>query len=168
MSINLVQDLNVEVDSKELLKQYLELALPTVLNSIELIAVKVIDHDDEHKKLYYPSVIYSNNNILPILLIEGWYNSKDKKDMSFFNGYKPWKLFESKTALKNSIDYIMTILENNQCKLSKLFFEDYCGNGYNYGFNQYDGSTGIGFKLISNHTFPNSLSLSMVHIYYGK
>ena len=57
MSINLVQSLNVEVDSAKLLKQYLELALPTVLNSNEEIAVKVIDHNDDYKRLYYPSVI---------------------------------------------------------------------------------------------------------------
>jgi hypothetical protein len=167
MAINLVQNLNVEVDSTELLKQYLELALPTVLNSIEEIAIKVIDHNDEHKKIYYPSAIYSEKSILPILLIGGWYKSKDNKENSFFDGYEPWKLFKNETALKDSIDYIMTILDENQRELSKRFFKD-CGDGYNDNFNHYDGSVNVGFKLISNCTFPNSLSLSMTHIYYGK
>ena len=85
MSINLVQSLNVEVDSIKLLKQYLELALSTVLNSNEEIAVKVIDHNDDYKRLYYPSVIYGKTDILPVLLIEGWYKSKDNERKSFFN-----------------------------------------------------------------------------------
>jgi len=167
MSINLVQSLNVEVDSIKLLKQYLELALSTVLNSNEEIAVKVIDHYDVYKRLYYPSVIYNKTDILPVLLIEGWYKSKDNERKSFFNGYKPWKLFNDKNALKDSIEYIMTVLNENQSDLTDMFSKD-CGDGYNYGFNNFDGSIGIGYKLISNKTFPNSLSLSLCHIYYGK
>ena len=163
MSINLVQDLIVEVDSKEFLKQYLELALPTVLNSIEEIAVKVIDHDDQYKKLYYPSVIYSATDILPVLLIEGWYKTSERK--SFFNGYKPWTLFNDKNALNDSIKFVMTVLSKSDLK--NRFTKD-CGDGYNYGFNHFDGSIGVGYKLISNKTFPNSLSLSLSHIYYGK
>jgi len=167
MSINLVQNFSVEVDSIELLKQYLELALSTVLDSIEEIAIKIIDHDDKHKKSCCPSALYGKKDILPVLLIEGWYKSKDNKERSFFNGYKPWELFKNETELKDSINYIMNVLDNNQNILNKRFFKD-CGDGYNYGFNQYDGSIDAGFKLMSNRTFPNSLSLSMVHIYYGK
>jgi len=167
MSINLVQTLNVEVDSAKLLKQYLELALPTVLDSIEEIAVKIIDHNDAYKKLYYPSVIYDKTDILPVLLIEGWYKSKDNEGKSFFNGYKPWKLFDNKNTLKDSIEYIIEVLSENQSDLTDMFLRD-CGNGYNYGFNNFDGDIGIGYKLISNKTFPNSLSVSLCHIYYGK
>lgn len=165
MSINLVQNLNVEVDSEELLEQYLELALPTVLDSIEEIAVKIIDHDDKYKQLCYPSAIYDAKGILPVILIEGWYTTNEKK--SFFNGYKPWKLFNGKNALADSIKYIMTVLDKNQSDLTDRFISD-CGDGYNYGFSNYDGTVDIGYKLISNHTFPNSLSVSLTHIYYGK
>jgi len=152
MSIDLIQNFIVEVDSVKLLKQYLELALPTVLNSTEEIAVKVIDHDDDqYKSLYYPSVIYRKENILPVLLIEGWYKSKDKERDSFFNGYKPWKLFNENT-LNKSVNYAMGVLSDNQSNLLDRFSKG-CGDGY---------------QLISNKRFPNSLTLSLVHIYYGK
>lgn len=162
MPLNLVQKFDVEIDSKELLKKYLELAIPTVLNSVEEIAVKVIEHNDKRKKLYYPSAIYSDDSVLPILLVEGWYKQDSKKN-SFFNGYKPWELFEGESALKNSIEYIMAFLDKNLNELTERFFEE-CGDGHN-GF---DGTILSGFKLLGNNTFPNSLSLSIVHIYYGK
>ena len=167
MSIDLIQNFVVEVDSVKLLKQYLELALSTVLNSTEEIEVKVVDHDDKYKSLYYPSVIYGKENILPVLLIEGWYKSKDNERESFFNGYKPWKLFNEENTLSKSIEYIMSVLSEYQSYLTDRFSRD-CGDGYNYGFNHYDGSIGIGYQLISNKKFPNSLTLSLVHIYYGK
>ena len=167
MSINLVQNFIVEVDSIKLLKQYLELALGTVLNSTEEIAVKVIDHADECKNLYYPSVIYGKKNILPVLMIEGWYGSEDNAGDSFFNGYKPWKLFNDENTINKSIEYAVSVLSENQSNLIERFSRD-CGDGYNYGFNHFDGSVNVGYQLISNKRFPNSLTLSLVHIYYGK
>jgi hypothetical protein len=167
MSINLVQQFIVEVDSIELLRKYLELSLSTVLNSTEEIAVKVIDHNDKCKRLYYPSAIYSEKDILPVLLIGGWYKSKDKSERSYFGGYKPWTLFDSNNILKDSIDHIITTLNDNMDNLTKKFLKE-CGDGYNTYFNNYDGSVRVGYRLMSNNTFPNSLSLSLVHIYYGK
>ena len=167
MSINLVQNFVVEVDSTKLLKQYLELALSTVLNSTEEIAVKVIDHDDEYKRLYYPSVIYGKKNILPVLMIEGWYGSEDSARDSFFNGYKPWKLFDNENTINKSIEYVVSVLNDNRSNLIERFSRD-CGDGYDYGFNHFDGSINVGYQLISNKKFPNSLTLSLVHIYYEK
>ena len=99
-------------------------------------------------------------------MIEGWYKSKDKERDSFFNGYKPWKLFNENT-LNKSVDYAMGVLSDNQSNLLDRFSKG-CGFGYKYGFNHYDGSIGVGYQLISNKRFPNSLTLSLVHIYYGK
>ena len=76
-------------------------------------------------------------------------------------------MFNDKNALKDSIEYIMTVLNENQSNLTDMFSRD-CGDGYKYDFNNFDGSIGIGYKLISNKTFPNSLSVSLCHIYYGK
>jgi hypothetical protein len=164
MSINLVQKFEVEVDSAKLLKKYLELAISTILDSNEEIAVKTIEHDDKSKIIYCPSVIHGENNMLPILLIGGWYKPENKKENSYFNGYKPWTLFNT---LKKSINHIFTFINNNQDDLKKIFLKE-CGEGYNTWFNRYDGSIGVGYNLMSNNTFPNSLLLSLVHIYYGK
>lgn len=165
MAIDLVQQFSVEVDSIEFLKKYLELSVSTVLDSTEEIAVKIIDYSNKYE--YYPSAIYGDKNILPVLLIGGWYKSDNDKVNSFFNGYKPWRLFNDKNTINDSIDYVMEVLNNNHDNLNSKFSKD-CGDGYNDFFNRYDGSTDIGYRLMSNNTFPNSLSISLTHIYYGK
>jgi hypothetical protein len=163
MGIDLVQKFEVEIDSITLLGKYLILALSSVLDSTEEIAIKVIDHNDNNKSLCYPSALYGEKNILPILLIEGWYKHEGNKENSYFNGYKPWMLFND---INSSFDYIISFL-NDKEELTKKFLKD-CGDGYNNWFNEHDGSIGTGYKLISNNTFPASMSLSLVHIYYGK
>ena len=163
-----VQKFILETDSRELLIRYLKEAIPSILNSTEQIAIKVVDHDDPYKTLYYPSCIYNEKGILPILLIGGWYKPEDKKDNTYFNGYKPWTLFDGKRNLPSkAIKHILHILDTNQAELEKRFLKE-SGDGYNSGFNMYDGSVGIGYRLMSNDTFPSTLSMSLVHIYYGK
>jgi hypothetical protein len=51
---------------------------------------------------------------------------------------------------------------------SKKFFE-MCGDGYHYGFNHFDGSIGVGYRMEwSPNGGWNLLHLMMVHAYYGK
>ncbi len=62
--------------------------------------------------------------MLPILLIGGWYKPENKKENSYFNGYKPWTLFNT---LKKSINHIFTFINNNQDDLKKIFLKDFEG-----------------------------------------
>jgi hypothetical protein len=160
MSINLVQSFNVEVDSIDLLKEYLKLSLTTILNSTDMIAVKNIEHDIS-KAFYYS--LYNNDEILPVILIEGWYKSDNNHKHSYFDGFKPWTEFNSKNNVNQVIVYVIGTLEYNYKELKNRFINE-CGTGNK----NFDGSIDIGYKLMSNNTFPHSLSISLTHIYYHK
>jgi len=161
-----VQKFLVETDSKDILKKYLSLALPTILSSCEEIAVKIVDHDDKYKTLYFSQNIHNEKNSFPIILISGWYKPKGFVPNSYFNGYKPWFCFDCKSEIFVILNYIIDTIITNKDDLKERFLKLY-GNGYDIGFSPSDGHTDIGYKLESNDTFPHSLTISLTHIYYG-
>ena len=170
MSSDLLQGLDVEIDSKKLLGQYLRLAIATALEAHEEIAVKTIDREEKELP-NLPGIFYGKKKEFAVILIGGWFITKDGKEKSYFDGYKPWVTFHSKghagTATDLAIEYINEALKKNQ-KVWEGQFLKKCGSGYNSGFNQSDGHVGVGYKLQSCNCFPEQLAISLVHIYYGK
>lgn len=172
MSIDMVQRFIVQLDSRELLDEYLRLALATVLPSCQEVAVKVMDRSVEYYSLHVPSALMDENKHFPVILIGGWYAPDSGKKNSYFNGYGPWELFSDDRKVKNAIDhpslgYVRELLDNNLSSWSGQFTDKF-GDGFNGSFNHFDGSIGIGYELRSCNSFPEILAISLVHIYYGK
>lgn len=54
------------------------------------------------------------------------------------------------------------------CKDKEKFVAE-CGDGYNDGFNEYDGSVELGYRLVQRPMGGwNYLDIAFCHIYYGK
>jgi hypothetical protein len=167
---NMVQRLIVEVDSTKLLEQYLRVALTTVLNSREELAVKALDRSVEHFSLHLPTTLSDQNKHFPVILIGGWYSPEEGKKNSYFNGYGPWTTFSfdgKKSAVDGSIEQVLGLIKVFGNSWAAEFTKKF-GSGYNAGFNEYDGSVGIGYELRSCGSFPEVLALSLRHMYYGK
>jgi hypothetical protein len=65
-----------------------------------------------------------------------------------------------------SLDDAFTNIQKLVSKHDESKFLESCGDGYYQGFNDFDGSVGVGYQLELG--FSDVLHLSMVHIYYGK
>lgn len=166
LPINMVQDFSVVVDSISLLEKYLRISIKTVLSSYQEIAVKLIDRSTENYSLYLPSNLYDEKEHFPVILIGGWFKS-DEKEHSYFLDYKPWLTFSGEDSIDLAIDKIDELIKRNEAEWKKDFLKT-MGNGYNRGFNNFDGSIGVGYELKNCHCFPEQLAISMKHIYYGK
>jgi hypothetical protein len=174
--LNLVQELILQVDSKKLLEQYLLLAIPTVLQSLEEIAIKTIDDEArKYESLNSPSWYGNSKNCYPVIRISGYYFPKDKEN-SYFNGYKPWEIINhnSRSSINDSSIIVnvatMRIIEiltkcEDQWKSQFLLKK---GDGFNSGFNKRDGSIEVGYQITNFETSPAELTVSLTHIYYGK
>ncbi len=168
MPIDMVQRFVVEVDSMALLQKYLRLSMQTALQPEE-VAVKVVDRSEKYLDLHLPSVLDENKNF-PVIFIGGWYLPEKGKQNTYFNGYGPWETFHSegkKSAVDVAIKHVKTLLEKNGEQWFKEFKKK-LGDGYNGGFNHFDGSIGFGFELRACGCFPEWLAISIVHMYYGK
>lgn len=168
MPINMVQRFVVEVSSIELLEQYLLLVITTALNSYEELAVKVVDREEKYFDLYLPSVLTDKDKHFPVILISGWYLLK-KEENYYFYGYEPWKVFRFNGTMNiaKTTQYIKKLFKKNE-KAWEVQFKQRFGSGYTEFFNEFDGSVGLGYELRSCGGFPECLSISIVHIYYGK
>lgn len=168
MSIDMVQKFVVEVDSVKLLKQYLRLAMATVLTSHE--EVTVVDRSEKHHGLYLPSVLMDETKHFPVILIDGWYLPKEGEKNSYFGGREPWTTFRSAVATSSidcAIEHIHELLEK-QGETWRAQFEKRFGDGHHSGFNHFDGDVGLGYELRECGCFPKRLAISIVHMYYGK
>lgn len=161
MSINLVQNFDVEVDSRELLKKYLSLAMETILESNQEITVKVVDRQDTTGLL----PLLNTSKKLPLFLIGGWY--ADTEGNHYVSGGQKLKAVGEKSSIEVAIDFMIDAIKIDGKKLGKEFIEK-CGDGYDASFNEYDGTVEIGYRIMSLNTFPAVLAVSLVHIYYGK
>ncbi len=100
-----------------------------------------------------------------------------EKEHSYFNSYKPWRIINrNKPGLNPGsasvfvdivISNIICILEQNKEVWDKQFYENF-GDGFNNCFNQMDGSIETGYQISAGHIFPGEITISLVHIYYGK
>jgi hypothetical protein len=139
--------------------------MTTTLNSHEELAVKVVNSTEGHPGLYMPSVFMDQGKHFPIIFIGGWYAPKNRGvENSYFGGYRPWTTFITVDAV---IMHIKEKFEENG-KIWAEQFRNKFGDGYNDGFNHFDGSVGLGFELRSCGCFPEWLAISIVHMYYGK
>ncbi len=169
MSINEVQRLITEVDSIKLLEQYLRLAITTALDSHDEIAIKVMNREEEHLSLHFPTAMNQDKHF-PVILISGWYLPTEGEGRSYFNGYESWTTFnsnESANQVDNALQHIKELLEENM-ETWRVQFNEKFGDGYNDCFNHNDGSVDLGFELRTCGCFPEWLAISIVHIYYGK
>jgi hypothetical protein len=173
MSIDMVQRFIVEVDSAKLLEQYLRLAMTTVLNSHEELAVKVVDRNEKYLSLHLPSVFMDQDKHFPVVFVGGWYLPKAPKGggkNSYFNGYGPWATFRfdgTTSAVDAAVQHIKQLFKENE-KTWIAQFKQKFGDGYNDFFNHFDGSIGTGYELRACGCFPEWLAISLVHMYYGK
>ena len=75
---------------------------------------------------------------------------------------------EGDETFQNHAKLVKRVMENLKSADVKKFFES-CGTGFDYSFNEMDGSIAAGYRL--NHR-PcggwNNLDVSLCHIYYGK
>ncbi len=165
----MVQRFVVEVDSINLLEQYLNVALTTVLNSHEELAVKILNHSDNHD-LFMRRTYQKKDRCFPVILISGWYSSSDVRKHSYFDGSEPLKTFRS-AETTNTVDSTILFIKDLLMVHGKIWdaqFKKVCGDGYSAGFNKFDGSIGLGYELRSCGRFPEELSISIIHMYYGK
>lgn len=171
MSIQKVQELVVQVNSKKLLRIYLETVLPTALSSDEEIALLIISPDtDDISNL--PPPLSDRKDILPIMLICG---QKERKKTDPQNHYeygdnefsgKKWELCQGMFVRSQALKRIESILKTYEKRWKKLFLEQ-CGDGYNSFFNEMAGTIEIGYEIRNCHCSPEILAISLCHIYYG-
>lgn len=164
MPIDMVQKFIVEVDSKELLEQYLRLAIKTVLIPHDELAVKVV-----HIKDYLPSVLMDQYTRFPIIFISGWCLPENGEN-SYFNGYGPWRTFrfdETTNAVESAIQYVKELLEKQGKTWATSFFHKF-GDGHTDWFDENDGTVGFGYELRACGGLPEWLAISIIHVYYGK
>ena len=169
MGIDIVQKFVVEVDSMQLLEQYMGLGIRTALKQEE-IAVKVVDRGEEHLNLHLPSALSNQDKHFPVIFIGGWYLPHEGEKNSYFNGYGPWKTFRFDgrlSATDIAIEHIKRLFKDHKKEWMKRFQRKF-GNGYNNWFNHFDGSVEFGYELRTCGCFPEWLAISIVHIYYGK
>jgi hypothetical protein len=139
-----LQKFIVEVDSIKLLKQYLDLALVTTLDSYAEIAVKVVDRKDKYISLSLPPVIMDQDKHFPVILIGGWHLPDSGKENSYFAGRKPWTVFRSREKMDTvsaTIHHIEKLFQRHG-KAGETQFTQKFGEGYNDCFNRSDGHTG--------------------------
>ena len=158
-----IQEFLVELDTFNLLERYLKLAIPTVLESTEELAVKIVNRREKYLSLHLPA-IFDQKKHFPVIFISGWLAPKDGKPNRYFNGYPKWETFKT---VEDTIEYVERILKQRR-KSWSYQFEKKFGDGYNDGFNRFDGSIGVGLRLQSCRSSPEWLAISLIHFYYGK
>jgi hypothetical protein len=168
-----VQEIIIQVDSKEELMKYLNQTIPIALNSIEEIAIKTIDRKARKEGTLHLPTWHGDVKSFPIIRIGGWYR-KEYKDNSYFNGWRPWETIDPLSLNSDASEFtylvichILSILEKNE-EMWRYDFLAKEGDGYNQGFNEMDGSVGIGYQISSGHNSPDEITISLVHFYYGK
>lgn len=171
---NMVQELIVQVDSKSLLEEYLKIAIPTVLNSVEEIAIKVINYRKKYVLSHVPTW-HGDRNSMPVIRIGGSDFDKNKKNL-YFDGYKPWETMNRNSPNSGSdssvfvhivTNHIIDIFNEHEKQWKQKFLK-VKGDGYNSGFMKSDGMVYVGYQITSGHCFPEELTISLVHIYYGR
>lgn len=170
MPIDKVQKFLVQVDSLKLLEQYLKVAITTVLDSNEELAVKVVNRKEKYLSLHIPPAVSDQKKSFPVIFISGWYLPKNENENSYFNRYPSWQTFRSGeifSAIDSTTDCIVGLLIAHGERWGKEFKKKF-GDGYNSGFNRYDGSIGLGYEIRCCDCFPEWLAISITHMYYGK
>ena len=84
MPINKVQKFLVQIDSLNLLKQYLKIAITTVLDSNEELAVKIVNRKVRRLSLHLPPVLFDQKKHFPVIFISGQDLPKKEKENSYF------------------------------------------------------------------------------------
>ena len=134
---------------------------------------KTIDKEARKEGILHLPTWHGCKKSFPVIRIEGWFR-KVEKENSYFNGWKPWETINQNSRNSDSsvfvnivTTHILSILEKNESEW-KSDFAAQEGDGYDDGFNSMDGSVGIGYQITSGHTWPNEITISLIHFYYGK
>jgi len=159
----MIQKFDVQTDSMETLWQYLDIALRTVLDGDgSAIAVKIVNRRNKNYPLHLPPL---PDESFPVILIQGWYRQKrGEKPYGYFNGYRSWMIFHRRDQV---ITFTRMTLREREKRWAKQFLKKH-GDGYNDGFNRYDGTVSVGYELRSCNCSPEILAISPIHFYYGK
>lgn len=154
--LDTVQEFIVETDSVDTLDAYLSLVLRTALTSTQKIGIKIIADSPVY---LLPSVLINpENRSLPVILIKGWFASKN----TYFDN--SWKVFDSE---ESATQYILGLIKDNKKHWSNNLTKKF-GDGFTATFNRFDGCVGVGYQIRVCHEFPEKLAISIVYIYYGK
>lgn len=148
--INLTQEFVYETDDLNSLK--------SVLTTLTKVMYKSPKYDHGYTLVHMTSKPKSNNFDNQYIVLEiGDYKSDVQSDDMTFTGYTD-KMYDdlSEQAIK--------ALKNAD---KKKFLEER-GDGYNDGFNEFDGIIDVGYRLELDKLVWPRLKLSLVHIYYGK
>ncbi len=168
--IDLVQDFFVEVDSLNLLKKYLRIAMKTILSSTEEIAIRAVNYTQDNKPPKGAPPILDNKENFPIILIGGSEKYEGfETGNSYFDGYGPWELFtssEKKKSTNKAIGHIKSLLE----QYSDIWMEKYSMTKYfkQGSSEKFDGHYKTGYQLRSCGCFPEVLAICLTNIYYSK
>lgn len=178
--IDLVESLYVKVDSGMLLKEYLRLAMDTILNSRKspeakkLIGIKVLVPEEKEESLAgLPdgiSALLESSPRLPIFLISGWFVREDGKENERFLNFgncPPSAVFRFENDLSPT-DAALLHMEQMIEKHGEAWeaaARDKIRPGYGYGgdFQNFMGCLGWGCEIVGCDDY---LVVSAVRIYY--
>lgn len=163
MPLQLVERLDVAVDSWELLERYLKLAIETCFRSPEEMALRFVDRDEEGR----PDVRSISQEYFPVLLLHG--GSKLTNPDSYFNGLEPSRVFDLQqtSGLQYMLDIVKAELLHGHPEWRHAF-RQFRGDGFSHSFMHSDGDVVTGYRLITTCSFPAYLAICLTHIYYGK
>jgi hypothetical protein len=164
--IQLVQKLDVEVNSWELLEPYLELAINTCLQPSEEIAIRPVTYDEAGKPDIFS--LRSAKNF-PVLLIAGGRKLEGERPNSYFYGYQPSKTFDMKSPA--GLPYVLDIIKVELLRGHpewRSIFRRFHGNGRVGSPAESGGEVMTGYRLVTLNTSPVCLAIYLTHIYYGR
>jgi len=150
MSLDLVQRIEVEVGSFDLLEQYLELVIKTVFVSHKELFVKIVKNDDL-------SFIRTNRACekkrLPLVIVGVCHSGSCVK-------------FCGENSIRDATDHISKIIRTRYSGW-KYLFESKVGGSPDF-FSCSSGAVGIGFDLRNGESIPEYLVVSMIQVLYDR
>jgi hypothetical protein len=166
MPINMVQDFRVEVDSIDLLKQYLRVAMSTALSSNQEIAVQIVDHSLENYQ-YLIRGYQLDPRCLPVIMVSGWYKPEPGKKASYV-WPEQCNIFveHDDPVLATNLEQAIFHIEEHVREFGPGWattFREKC-----QGPDDCDGSVGVGFGLRACNSFPEWLAIEFIYVYYHK
>ena len=161
MSINMTQHFEFETDDLKSLERMLE----TILNIMFWDSKRVTDEYSElfiterFPVLYMPNSKVREEKRLFICSVRD-YKSDIREDDDMRFGSKIGE--ETFTKVRQEVLNRIGLFNEEE-------FKQYRGDGFNAGFNRFDGSIGLGYRLEHSPSGGwDNLDVYLVHAYYGK
>jgi len=153
MSIDMVQKYFLETDTLEILQKNLETMLPLLFKTPDKFPNP--EGARKHHQLYV---------------------SKKSDSIDSMHGFLVCRIGDHKSEVRRGDatfkegDYagaVQCVTDIVKMADTVAFFKKY-SEGYNTGFNQFDGSIDVGYRLVHTREVRNALEIYLCHMYYGK